>query len=106
MKDLYKLTVADVLEVRRRLQSGEQSHQQIANAYGTSKSAISDISKGKNWSWLPNIDVEDLDLIQALADDGMSHADIADKFDTPVKSMTMLIRRIEKETLSGERVRS
>lgn len=46
-----KLTENDVRTISARLDAGE-THQAIADAFGVSRNAISDIAQGKNWAWL------------------------------------------------------
>jgi site-specific DNA-cytosine methylase len=46
-----KLTADAVWSILARLDAGE-THQGIADSFGVSRNAITDIAKGKNWSWL------------------------------------------------------
>ena len=92
-----KLTISQVIEIRRLLVGRKSSHSRIATVYGVSKSSIADISIGKNWGWLPDLEQSDLPLIRSLADDGMDPAELADKFDTSVSGMRKLLKQLALE---------
>lgn len=47
---LAKLTESDVLEIRRRVKT--KSQRQVAFQFGIDPSTVSDIMRGKSWSWL------------------------------------------------------
>ena len=46
-----KLTADQVLDIRKRLQSGE-THQRIADDYGVARRTIGKIKLGERWAWL------------------------------------------------------
>lgn len=45
------LNEEQVVRIKERLLAGEQ-HQSIANTYGVHRATISQIARGKNWSWV------------------------------------------------------
>jgi hypothetical protein len=47
-----KLKEADVLEIRRRFDAKERTHD-IAARFSVSVSRVSDIGRRRSWSWLP-----------------------------------------------------
>jgi len=48
--ELSKLKKVDILDIRKRL-SCRETKQSIANKYNVSRQSISNIEKGKTWSW-------------------------------------------------------
>lgn len=46
-----KLTVAKVIEIRRRIASGE-TQQAVADSYGVKRESVREIIKGRNWAWV------------------------------------------------------
>lgn len=51
-----KLTEDEVVSIKRRLREGEQSQQEIADAFGVARTTISDIKHGRNWAHVSLID--------------------------------------------------
>ena len=93
----HKLTVSRVLEIRRMLDERRASHSRIASVSGVCKSSITDINTRKNWGWVPDLDPDDLPLIQALSDGGMDYREIAAKFDSSITGMQKLIKQLARE---------
>jgi Autographiviridae endonuclease len=52
-----KLTVAKVLDIRRRMVAGER-RRDIARTIGISENTVSDIKTGRSWAWLPDDDAK------------------------------------------------
>ena len=93
-KPSNKLTVYTVIEIRRRIATGEQSHAQISRAFGIAKASVTDIKTGKNWGWLPDVDHDDVRLILALDEDGISPSEIAEKFDASTAGIKTLLKKL------------
>ena len=99
-KPSNKLTVYTVIEIRRRIATGEQSHAQISRAFGIAKASVTDIKTGKNWGWVPDIEHSDVPLILGLVYEGMPLAEIAEKFDADVRSMRKVVIHLTRDMLN------
>lgn len=98
MANMYKLKVVDVIRIKHFLETGELGGQrQIAKAFNVDKTAIGEISTGKNWRWMPDVELEDLPLIESLSSEGISDADIADKFEAEEDQIRKLLRQLARE---------
>jgi len=53
---IAKLTIPQVLEIKRRLEEGLDFYHEIANDFGVSPHTIRNIKKGLSWAWLKSED--------------------------------------------------
>jgi transposase len=53
---IAKLTIPQVLEIKRRLEEGLDFYHEIASDYGVSPHTIRNIKKGLSWAWLKSED--------------------------------------------------
>ena len=100
-KPSNKLTVYTVIEIRRRMTAGEQSHAQIARVFNISKASVTDIKTGKNWGWLPDLDHGDVPLILGLVYESLPVASIAKKFDADTRAMRKTIIQLARDILNA-----
>ncbi|MEO7387413.1 MAG: DNA (cytosine-5-)-methyltransferase [Gammaproteobacteria bacterium] len=62
----HRLTEDDVREIMARLADGE-THESIALGFDVARTTVTDISKGKNWSWLTDGTGRDTPLVPVVA---------------------------------------
>jgi hypothetical protein len=58
-----RLTEDGVIEIRRLVAEGHQTHHEIAEQFGVSRSTVSQIKRGASWAWL-NLPSEEIGTSQ------------------------------------------
>ena len=86
---MKKLTFYEVIEAKALLNAG-QSHLLTARQFEVGKSTMRDIKDRKTWAWTDDLDPGDHLLINALLREGLTHKQVAEKFDLTYRQVAAI----------------